>query len=336
MIWDFLFNYGLFLAKALTIVIAVVVIIAFAVSATQRNREEEHSGELRITSLSERYKNYRHELEQAIYDKQTLKTRARDAKKQQGKEAAEAAPRRRLFVLEFRGDIRASAVDSLSQEITAILTIADTSQGDEVVLKLDSSGGLVHSYGLAAAQLKRLKDKQIQLTIIVDKVAASGGYLMACLADRLLAAPFAIIGSIGVLAQLPNLHRFLKKHDIDFEQLSAGEYKRTLTLLGENTDKAREKMQLDLEETHTLFKNFILDYRPQLAIEQVATGEYWYGTRAKALELIDEIATSDEYLLEASQTADIYQLNYVHKRNLREKLGLAVQEGLTRLKLALR
>ncbi|OUD14138.1 protease SohB [Thioflexithrix psekupsensis] len=328
--WEFLFDYGLFFAKTLTIVLAIVVIIVMAMAARQQSSEEEQ-GELKITSLSERFKNYRSQLEEAIYDKQELKNRQRDAKKQ-AKE--DKAPRRHLFVLDFHGDIRASAVESLRQEITAILMVADKARGDEVVVKLDSGGGLVHTYGLAASQLKRIKDKDIPLTIVVDKVAASGGYLMACLADKLIAAPFAIIGSIGVLAQLPNFHRLLKKHDIDFEQLSAGEYKRTLTVFGENTDKARVKMQADLEDTHQLFKQFILDHRPTLNIEQVATGEYWYGTQAKNLNLIDDITTSDDYLLAASKTADIYQVHYAQKRSLKEKLGLAMQEGLARLFLA--
>lgn len=330
--WEFLFEYGLFFAKTLTIVIAVVMIIVIAFSASQRSNNDQQSGELRIVSLSKRFEQYQQALAQTLFDKKALKQWQKEQKK--AAVETEENARRRVFVLEFHGDIRASAVDSLRQEITALLTIAEAARGDEVVLQLESSGGLVHSYGLAASQLKRLKDKNIKLTITVDKVAASGGYLMACLADQLIAAPFAIIGSIGVLAQLPNFNRLLKKHNVDFEQLSAGEYKRTLSVFGENTEKARAKMRTELEDTHQLFKQFVLEQRPQLAIEKVATGEYWYGSRALDLQLVDALSTSDDYLLALAAEADIYQLTYVHKRSLREKLGFmvqVVQEGITRL-----
>ena len=109
------------------------------------------------------------------------------------------------------------------------------------------------AYGLAASQMQRIRDKKLKLTVCVDKVAASGGYMMAVVADKIIAAPFAVLGSIGVLAQVPNFHRLLKKHDVDFEMLTAGKYKRTLTMFGENTDKGREKFQEDIEDTHVLF-----------------------------------------------------------------------------------
>ena len=112
----------------------------------------------------------------------------------------------------------------------------------------------------------------IGMNATFDKVAASGGYMMACIGDRILSAPFAVLGSIGVVAQIPNLHRLLKKHDVDYEVLTAGEYKRTLTVFGENTDKGRQKFQEDLELTHVLFKDFVSRYRPQLDIDQVLGG----------------------------------------------------------------
>jgi serine protease SohB len=217
-----------------------------------------------------------------------------------------------VFVLNFHGDIRASALASLREEVTAVLTVAQPE--DEVMLRLESSGGLVHAYGLAAAQLLRIRDRRLKLTVAVDKVAASGGYLMACVADRIIAAPFAILGSIGVIAQLPNFNRLLKKHDIDYEQFMAGEYKRTVTLFGENTDKGRHKFQEEIEATHALFKDFVRNHRPQLDLDQVATGEYWYGTRALEHRLADELRTSDDYLLDASAGAEVYEVTYTGKK----------------------
>ena len=227
--------------------------------------------------------------------------------------AVEAIPRLegqkdRTFVIHFDGDTAASGVDFLSVEISAVLTMAGPA--DEVVVCLESPGGMVHSYGLAASQMMRIRNKGIPLTAIVDRVAASGGYLMAAVANRILAAPFAVIGSIGVVAEIPNLHRLLKKNDVDVEVLTAGKYKRTLTLLGENTDEGREKFREELEDVHALFQEFVAENRPELDIEAVATGEAWYGKRALDLKLVDGLATSDEYLIELCETRDVFEVTW--------------------------
>ncbi|WP_346839693.1 protease SohB [Microbulbifer sp. SAOS-129_SWC] len=237
-----------------------------------------------------------------------------------------AGERRRLFVMHFDGDIKASALSHLREEVTAVLQVAEP--GDEVIVCLESPGGMVANYGLAASQLARVRSAGIQLTIAVDKVAASGGYMMACVADRILAAPFAMLGSIGVVAQLPNFNRLLKRHDVDFELFTAGAYKRTVTMFGENTAEGKEKFQSDLEEIHALFQHFVAEYRPQLDVAKVATGEVWFGQRALDLGLVDEIKTSDEYLTGCVESADLYQVEYKEKTNIAKRFGLAAQAGI--------
>ncbi|MEM7292965.1 MAG: protease SohB, partial [Pseudomonadota bacterium] len=234
--------------------------------------------------------------------------------------------RPRIFVLDFDGDIKASAVSCLRREITAILSLAG--EQDELVVRLESGGGMVHAYGLAASQLQRIKDAGVTLTVCVDKVAASGGYMMACVANKLMAAPFAIIGSIGVVAQIPNFHRLLKKNDVDFELITAGEYKRTLTLFGENTEKGRAKFVEDIEEIHVLFKEFVAEQRPNLEVEKVATGEIWFGQRAIDKQLVDELITSDEYIARACDDADVFEVKYVEKKSIPERFGIAAQAAL--------
>ena len=231
----------------------------------------------------------------------------------------------------IRDSISASAVGHLREEITAVLTQA--TPNDEVLLKLESAGGMVHSYGLASSQLDRLRKKNVPLTVCVDKVAASGGYMMACVADKILAAPFAIIGSIGVVAQMPNFNKVLKKHDVEFELLTAGEHKRTLTMFGENTEKGREKFIEELEDTHQLFKDYVSTRRPQVDIEKIATGEIWFGSRAKDMALIDDIQTSDEYLVSRIEEADVFEVAYVFKKKLHQRLGIAAEESADRLLL---
>lgn len=318
---DFLAQYGLFLAKIVTVVMAILVIISSLFSFTMRNREK-NSNKLSLKKLNKKYAALSDELQQKILPKKDYHKWLKTEKKRLNFEAEGSKPR--IFVLHFDGDLKASGVAELREEITALLTIITTK--DEVVVCLESGGGMVHSYGLAASQLQRLRDRAIPLTIIIDKIAASGGYMMACVANKIISAPFAIIGSIGVIIQMPNFNRWLKKNTIDYEQLTAGQFKRTLTLFGENTDSSRQKMQQELEMAHKLFKDFIKQYRPQVDLEKIATGEHWFGISAKALDLIDAIQTSDDYLLAASHVADVFELKYQHKKPFAKRLGLSIQK----------
>lgn len=309
-------DYTLFLTKTVTVVIAILIVAAGVAIIIAKNKSKEKCGKLIVFKMNEKYKNYQEVMEEALLKKAEKKS-ARKALKNQMKEL-EKSIRPKLFVLEFNGDIKASAVNSLREEITAILLTAKPE--DQVLLSVESPGGLVHAYGLAAAQIQRIKEANIKLIVAVDKIAASGGYLMACLADYLIAAPLAIIGSIGVIAQLPNFHRWLEKKDIDFEQIYAGQYKRTLNIFGKNTPEGRQKLQQEINEAHELFKSFITRYRPQVDINQVATGEHWFGLRALELKLLDEIKTSDDYLLTAKNTHDIFQIKYEIKKTLNQKI----------------
>ncbi|MCW8334664.1 protease SohB [Vibrio sp. DBSS07] len=343
---EFLLDYGLFLAKIATVVVAIIAILVIAKAVSGKSGAAK--GELEITNLTEQHKQTVEQLEHHLHDEAFIKARDKAEKKSEKeqsksreKEIKKAAKdgdldskrEPHLFVLDFNGSIDAKEVASLREEVTAILAVAR--EGDEVLLRLETGGGMVHGYGLASSQLDRIKAAGLPLTISVDKVAASGGYMMACIADKIVSAPFAIVGSIGVIAQLPNFNKLLKKHDIEFEQLTAGEYKRTLTMFGENSDKAREKFKQELEETHGLFKDFIRDHRPTLNLDKVATGEHWFGTQAKELGLVDEIKTSDDLVVEACKDKTVLSIHYVQKKKLTDKLagvaGNAVDNVLMKL-----
>lgn len=335
-------EYGLFLAKVVTFVIAIIVVIGVVVSSSQRDSVEA-GGRLEIKKLNDRYTQMADALRFAISDQHAIKVHDK-TEKQNAKvkdKTAKAASKKKLkqniieqdkeetgnvYVLDFDGDMKASAVESFREEITAILTMA--TEQDEVVVRLESPGGMVHAYGLASSQLARFRSANIPLTVCVDKVAASGGYMMACIADKLYAAPFAVIGSIGVVASLPNFNKVLKKYDVDYELLTAGEYKRTLTMLGENTEAGRNKFIEDLEQTHDLFKDFVEQYRPKLDITAVATGETWYGKTAIDNKLIDAISTSDEYIASRAKEVSVYEVKYVQKKSIQEKIGLAAQGAM--------
>jgi serine protease SohB len=247
------------------------------------------------------------------------------------RDTPDSESRKRIFVVNFHGDIKATAVLSLREEITSILSIARPQ--DEVLVRLENAGGLVHEHGLAASQLHRIKQHNVPLTIAVDKVAASGGYMMACVGDRIIAAPFAVLGSIGVLAQVPNFNRLLDKHGVDFELLKAGELKRTITMFGVNTDEDRKRFKEQLEDTHILFKEFVAEHRPVLDMTTIATGEHWYGKRALELKLVDDLLTSDEYLMNATEDTDIYEVAYTAHKRISEKLVSVVQDAVGRFTL---
>lgn len=314
---EFFFAYGLFFAKVITGLIALIFVVAIVSGA----RKKEEGPELKVTNLNDKYNSLKAKVLESLMDKKAFKQHLKDKAKQlklaQKTNKVETS-KPKLFVLEFEGDIKASGVESLRDEITALLAVAEPQ--DEVLLKLDNSGGMVHEHGLAASQLKRIKDAKLKFTVSIDKVAASGGYMMACVADKIVAAPFAIVGSIGVLAQLPNFNRLLDKAGVDFEQHTAGEYKRTVTMFGKNSDKERAKLKSELQETHALFRDFVSDHRPKLDIDQVATGEHWYGKQAIELNLVDELKTSDDVLIDSLDTFDMYEVKMELKQGLPEKL----------------
>jgi serine protease SohB len=325
---EFLSSYGLFLAELVTLAALVAVVVVLIVA----NRRGGHPEGLTVEHLNRRFEDSADALKRAMAgkarSKKEAKARKKDRKRTERERAKEAAPRPRLFVLDFKGDIRASAGASLREEVSAILSVA-TDQ-DQVLLRLENPGGTVHEHGFAASQLVRIRQRGLRLLVAVDKVAASGGYLMACVANHVMAAPFAIVGSIGVVAQLPNFHRLLEEKGVDFEQLTAGRYKRTLTMFGKNTEEGREKLQQEIEEVHELFKRQIREHRPQVDVERVATGEHWYGVRALELQLVDEIRTSDDFLLEAASERDLYRLSFHRRRRLAERMLGGAESLLSR------
>jgi serine protease SohB len=334
---EFLSDYGLFLAKTLTIAIVLVLFVIVVASNAARHRHEGRSkGCIVVTKLNDEIEDLKEDIRHEILDEEVLKAEAKAEKKKKKEEAkarkaqppTEEEGGKRIFVLDFDGDTRASEVEDLRQCITAVLTLARP-ELDEVMLRLESPGGMVHAYGLAASQLVRLRKHGIALTICVDRVAASGGYMMACVANRLIAAPFAYIGSIGVLVQLPNVHRLLKDNKVDFEMVTAGEYKRTLTTFGENTDKDRAKVQEEVDEMHDLFKRFIHENRPGMDMAAIATGEVWTGTQALERGLIDAIDTSDEWVTDKCRDASVYRVSWEQKKPFKDRLSSLFEGSLS-------
>ena len=338
-------QYALFLAETTTVVIAILSILIFILS--QRRKLSIVAGRLSVKDISQEYEQIKDDILMSSMDELEAKQYTKDLKKQKKLEKKQvklavkqkqkqdkssnqvAGAKPKLFVLSFNGSMDAHEVEELRQEITAVLAIIKPE--DQVVIKLESPGGVVHGYGLAASQLLRFRTRNIPFTAVVDKVAASGGYMMACTANKIVAAPFAIVGSIGVVAQIPNFNRLLKKHDVDIELQTAGEYKRTLTMFGENTDEGRQKFKQELEETHLLFKDFVKEYRPNVDIEQVATGEHWFAAQAKDKGLVDEISTSDDFILSHLDTHKIISVSFQRKQKLSERISKNVVKNVERL-----
>lgn len=317
--------YLLFLAKTVTLLLAALALVIVIAVASRRGRRPRRG--LQIRNLTERYDELNHTMRAALLAKpqarrEAKERRRRDRARKREQRSAGGQHRPRVFVLDFHGDLRATQVDALREEITAVLAVAEPQ--DEVLVRLENPGGLVHEQGLAASQLARVRQRGIPLTVAVDKVAASGGYMMACVADRILAAPFALVGSIGVISEFPNFNRLLDRHGVEVEQFKGGDLKRTVTMLGRTTDVDRERMAAEIEDVHALFKEFVATHRPQLEIGTVATGQAWYGTRALELNLVDELVTSDDYLLRARDRADLYGVRYLRPVPMNRRLTSAL------------
>lgn len=313
-----LFDILIFGSKVFLVTVAIGILLILIANLISRFKPPKE--QLEVQDLNLRLKDYSHTIHQHTMDEKHLKNEMKAQKKKEKTNAQMKATQKQIYVIDFEGDIKASAVEQFRTVISAVLAAARPEK-DEVVVRLESSGGMVHSYGLAAAQLLRVRSFGLNLTICVDKVAASGGYMMACTGNQILASPFAILGSIGVVAQVPNLHRLLKKHDVDYEEFTAGEYKRTVSLLGEITEKGKQKFVEQMEDTHSLFKEFVQQQRPKLDLSQVATGEYWFGQRALHFGLIDKIMSSDEYLFAQRNQAQILEVSLQNKKSLGEKIA---------------
>lgn len=299
-------EYSLFFAELLTF-LALVAWVAGRLAKNAAQGAGAKEGRLVVRSLTKELGLDPKALDLGFLPKAQAKARRKNAK------ARAKADRPRLFVLDFNGDVRASGAKGLAKEVNNLLELAQPE--DQVLVRLESPGGSVTGYGLAASQLLRIKAQGLKLTVTVDKIAASGGYLMAVVADRILAAPFAVIGSIGVVASLPNFRRLLEDQKVDFEQITAGEYKRTLTLFGENTEKGRAKVQEEVNQIHQLFKDWVARFRPQVDLAKVATGEWWHGSTALDLGLIDQVQTGDEFLTQQAPNFKVVGLKWQEPRS---------------------
>ena len=329
---EFLFDYVSFLLKVATVAAAIIVIVTVIAASSMKRQHKDTFGHLEIRHVNDVFEQMKSILEQAGQTPDERKKQAKEEKRKKKDkkgqtkasedspvtkaedelpdtdDADDAERKRNLYVMNFEGDVEASRTNTLRLEVSAVLT--NIQENDEVLVRVESVGGLVHSYGYAASQLMRLRKAGVHLTVAVDKVAASGGYMLAVVADKIIAAPFAVVGSIGVAAELPNLNRLLKKHDVDYEIFTAGKYKRTLSVLGENTDEARQKFTEEIEDVHGLFKEFVSENRSQVDLEVVSTGETWYGERAMKINLVDELQTSDEYIMNACKDANVYEVSW--------------------------
>lgn len=327
-------QYGFFVLKLIAIVIAILLVWFFLLAISSRAKRAMRQGYLEVSSLHHEFQHKQRMLEAELFDKKACKQKRKAAKKDHKRVKKElkkddCKQKPKLFVLDFEGDMTASGVEGLRREVDAVLQVANPKK-DSVLLRLESPGGTVPGYGLAASQLDRLRQAGVHLTASVDKVAASGGYMMACVAHDIIAAPFAIIGSIGVIYQLPNLYKFLDKQGVKFEQVKAGEHKRTLTMFGKNTEADRKQVQSEIDETHVLFKGFVQKHRPVVDIEQVATGRYWFAEQAFELRLVDQLQTSDDYLMQRyrDEKTDVFHIKWKTHKTLRQKFSQAARAML--------
>jgi len=319
---EMLLNVGAFSLKSLVLGLVVFGGLLMVISAAMKAKA--HEKELEVEDLSEKSKKQTLTIQARILPPKDFKKLLKKEKKSL-KDEKKHHDKPKLFVLSFKGDMKASQVDQLRTQVSSVIEVSNP-QKDQVLVCIESPGGMVHGYGLAAAQLKRMREKGLHVVAAVDQVAASGGYLMAAVAHEIIAAPFAVVGSIGVVAQVPNIHRLLKKHDVDYEEVTSGKFKRSISYLGKITDEGREHFEKKIGDTHELFKSFVKESRPQLDLEEVGNGDHWYGSEALKLGLIDRIQTSDDFIMESLHSKHVIQIKTPESKNLVKKFASAAIE----------
>lgn len=303
-------------SSAVVLLLLCVVVLLLVLILKKKNKT--HEEQIEAEHLNKKWEKEADQLRLSLLNPPEVKVFLKERAKAEKEKSKTPTQRKRIFVIDFEGDPAATQCASMRDKITTVVAVARAN--DEVVVRIESPGGLVHSYGLAASQIARLRQRNIHVTACVDKVAASGGYMMACVANKIVAAPFSVVGSIGVIIGMPNLNRLLKKHDIDYVEQTAGENKRNVSLFGELTEDKKAKQQAQLNSIHELFKNHVAQFRPQVDISKVSTGDIWLGTDALKEKLVDEISTSDDLLLKLGEEADIYLLKSEEKMDFKTKL----------------
>ena len=300
--------------KAFIVVVSVLICVLVPIFVIRKSSPiDKDKKSLKLENLKKEYNDYIRQFYQKTMNKKNFKKYLKGFYKNEKKES----PKTSLFVLSFKGDIMASQVKNLRDEISFILEVAKPK--DEVVILIESRGGSVSHYGLAANQLQRLRERDIPLTVCVDKVAGSGGYLMACVGNQILSSPFAFIGSIGVMFGVPNVHDFLKKHDVNYEEFTAGKFKRTVTPFGKITEEKKDRLQSQLNLIHDQFKNFVRRYR-EIDLEETATGEAWLAEEALKKGLVDKLQCSDDYILEQMKTRNVYKVSLKSPQSFFERI----------------
>lgn len=311
---------------AAVLIVCVLILVFRSRRKKKRNRHEasKHPSGLLVygekTQISIRPKL---DLEDDASEGESVKAQEKSSSRKSGDE--KTGEPGKVAVLKFKGDIRASARFAFAKLVDEV--VLNAREFKEVVVVVESPGGGVSEYGMLFAELERMRkcEENFQLTVVVDTVAASGGYLMSLPAHKILAAPFAMVGSIGVVSFIPNIRELLEANKIKPRTFTAGDFKRTVTLTDEGDEKSAEQYKQQLALIHEQFKQALKKYRPQVELEKVATGEAWLAstTVEKELQLVDGLNTSHALLLEMNQSFDLveYSSKAERKTFLKRILG---------------
>lgn len=225
-------------------------------------------------------------------------------------------------VLRFEGDTMATGRQDFARMVDEVLHNKERIQ--RVIVVVNSPGGGVSVYGQMFAGMERMRNAGVDVTACVDTYAASGGYLMSVPAQRIIAAPFAMVGSIGVVSEFMNFNKLLRRLGVEPMTITAGELKRTVTPLSEVTEENKAAYKAQLEAIHRQFIAVVKKYR-EVDADRVCTGNHWTAAESVELKLnlVDGLATSQEYLFEANQTEDLVTISKLQNPYEKSVLGLA-------------
>lgn len=188
------------------------------------------------------------------------------------------------------------------------LDMIEMAEDDErvkaIVLRVDSPGGTVAASEEIATYVKECEKPVV---VSVGDVGASGAYMISSQADSIWANPGSSVGSIGVIAQIPNVSGLLDMVGVEFQTFTAGEYKDAGSAYRDLTKEEEALIQGEVEEAYDQFIDIVAEGRglERAKVEELAIGWTWSGVRAKELGLVDEVGTYRDALEDAAERGGI-------------------------------
>ena len=206
------------------------------------------------------------------------------------------------------GNIDMSETEGIVSDklVETIREVADDDNVKAVVFRINSGGGSAYGSEQIWHALTQLKTKK-PLIVSMGDVAASGGYYIACMADRIVAQPNTLTGSIGVFGQIPNAEGLTEKIGLDFDLVKTNRHSEGISLVRPMSPEQRDLLQMSVNRTYELFVKRCADGRGMTpdAVKAIAEGRVWTGANALEIGLVDTLGGLSDAVALAAEAAGL-------------------------------